>query len=95
MRVNRNSETSSQQLGRASSSSRGAEARSSSLSRADPAQTAPSFSASLRGYVEMVKSVAEMDLQAVREATDLLESGQLDTPDAARRAATAILQRGF
>jgi len=40
-------------------------------------------------------AAADVDLQAVAEARDLLASGQLDTPDAARRAAQALLDRGI
>ncbi len=39
-------------------------------------------------------AVAEMDLAAIGEARRLLQAGDLDTPEAARRAAEALLDRG-
>jgi hypothetical protein len=38
--------------------------------------------------------VAEIDLAAIAEARRLLQAGHLDTPEAARRAAEALLDRG-
>ena len=40
-------------------------------------------------------SAEEVNVQAVEEARALLDSGQLDTPEAARRAAEAILKTGL
>jgi len=37
----------------------------------------------------------ELDLQAVEEARRLIASGELDTPQAARRAAQAIIDLGL
>jgi hypothetical protein len=37
----------------------------------------------------------DVDKNAVNEARQALQSGQLDTPEAARRAAIAMLARGF
>ena len=40
-------------------------------------------------------AAAEVRAKAVEEARNLLQTGQLDTPEAAERAAVAILERGL
>lgn len=45
-------------------------------------------------YIAMAMAGDEINTQAVEEAKALLQSGQLDTPEAARRAAEAILSFG-
>ena len=47
------------------------------------------------GYVRAAMASEEIDRQAVVEARKLLESGLLDTPEAALRAARALLERGI
>jgi len=53
--------------------------------RTDPAE---------KSYVQMVLSSEEVDRAAVAEARKLLQEGSLDTSEAARRAAEAIVNRG-
>lgn len=48
----------------------------------------------LDSYVLKAAQTSDMNLQAVEEAKRLLQSGQLDTPEAARRAAQSILSLG-
>ena len=48
----------------------------------------------LAPYVQAAMGAEEVDEQAVAEARNLLRSGQLDTPEAARRAAEALLRLG-
>lgn len=48
-----------------------------------------------RGYVEKARAAGAINTAAVAEARRLLESGELDTPEAARRAAEAILEQGL
>ncbi len=48
-----------------------------------------------REYIQKVPTTDEIDLQAVAEAKELLQSGQLDTPEAAERAAEKILETGI
>ncbi len=45
--------------------------------------------------VSLALQSEEVNIQAVDEARRLLETGQLDTPEAARRAAQTILDLGF
>ena len=45
-------------------------------------------------YLEKVAAVEEVNHQSVAEARELLESGQLDTTQAIRRAAEAIARVG-
>jgi hypothetical protein len=46
-------------------------------------------------FVSLALQTEEVNTQAVNEARNLLENGQLDTPEAARRTAEAILDLGF
>ena len=46
-------------------------------------------------YIRQAMAAEEVNTQAVAEARKLLRSGQLDTPEAARRAAQAILRLGI
>jgi len=45
--------------------------------------------------VAAATNVEEVNLSAVEEARALLDAGQLDTPEAAQRAAEAILKTGL
>ena len=46
-------------------------------------------------YVDAAMSASDVNLQAVEEARSLLASGALDSPDALRRAAQNMLDRGL
>ncbi len=46
-------------------------------------------------YIRAAMAADEINLQAVAEAKELLESGRLDSPQAARRAAEAIIRQGI
>jgi hypothetical protein len=46
-------------------------------------------------YVRMAAGAEAIDTAAVTRARELLRSGQLDTPQAARRAAEALLSIGL
>ena len=46
-----------------------------------------------KALVQKAKASPEVDLKAVAEAKRLLASGRLDTPEAIRRAAEAILSQ--
>ena len=46
-------------------------------------------------YVRQAMAADEINTQAVAEARELLQSGQLDTPEAARRAAQTIMRLGI
>ncbi|MFA6132716.1 MAG: hypothetical protein WC869_01715 [Phycisphaerae bacterium] len=46
-------------------------------------------------YVAQVTSSPDVNVQAVAEARALLASGQLDTPEAALRAAARIMELGI
>ena len=59
-----------------------------------PAGTPRSADAALP-YIQQAVACEEVDTQAVVEAKKLLESGQLDTPEAAARAAESILSLGI
>lgn len=69
--------------------------------RADSADTSQGVSAELgsqsvlQPYVTQAKAEPEVNEQAVAEARNLLESGQLDGPEAIRRAAQAMIRRGL
>ena len=45
-------------------------------------------------YIRQANESEPVNAQAVAEARELLRNGQLDTPDAVRRAAQAILDLG-
>ncbi len=51
--------------------------------------------AGYREYIQQVHATDEIDLQAVALAKELLKSGQLDTPEAADRAAGNIIDIGI
>jgi len=55
----------------------------------------PQLLAAYRTYVRQAVTSEEVDSKAVAEARKLLESGQLDTSEAALRAAGVILERGI
>ena len=46
-------------------------------------------------YAQEAAVAEQVDQQAIVKARDLLNSGQLDTPDAIRRAAQTIAQQGI
>jgi len=48
-----------------------------------------------RSLVQAALAAEDVDTAAVAEAKELLESGQLDTPEAARRAAKNMIERGL
>ena len=50
---------------------------------------------SLASYVEKVRLTPEINAQAVAEARRLMEAGELDTPEAIRRAAQAMVDGGI
>lgn len=47
------------------------------------------------GLVALAMSAPHVNAQAVEEARRALAAGELDTPEAARRAAEAILDKGW
>lgn len=47
-----------------------------------------------QSLIEAAGAVKDVNPQAVEEARNALRSGELDTPEAARRAAEAILEQG-
>lgn len=49
----------------------------------------------LAPYLRAAMAGEEIDEQAVAEARRLLQSGQLDTPEGARRAAEALMRLGI
>jgi hypothetical protein len=59
---------------------------------ATPPPQLPKVEAHLQPYVDKARETGEMNLQAVQEAK---ASGQLDTPDAIRRAAQALADLDF
>jgi hypothetical protein len=67
---------------KSSKSDPGGKARSSSV---PPTPTAP------KSLVDMVMQTEEIDYKAVEQARQLLESGELDSQEAAERAAKAII----
>ena len=48
-----------------------------------------------KSYIRKAVGVEDVDLQAVAEAKRLLDSGQLDNPEAIARAAENIVTRGI
>lgn len=54
-----------------------------------------SLDRSQQPLIDRAKALDEVNLQAVEEARKLLESGQLDTPQASLRAADAMLKFGL
>ena len=69
--------------------SRSADAATSSASESDP-----TVESQLKTLIGKAKASEEINSQAVAEARKLLKSGELDTPDAIRRAAEAIIRFG-
>jgi len=61
----------------------------------DAATTDPLIGYLHKMYAPRAAGTAEVNQQAIAAARRLLESGQLDTPQAIRRAAEAILTRGI
>ncbi len=51
--------------------------------------------AEIRPYIRSVRETDEVNSQAVDEAKELLASGGLQSPEAMRRAAEAIISRGI
>ena len=60
-----------------------------------PNQEVSSSDAAYQQYIQKIPATEEIDLQAVALAKELLQSGQLDTPEAADRAAGKILDIGI
>jgi hypothetical protein len=71
------------------------QAKPADASEATPSTESQAFVSSAAPYVSQVQATDEVDSQAVLEAKQLLKSGQLDTPEAAQRAAQAILDLGI
>ncbi len=57
-------------------------------------ESAAEITAAKPALVRQAAAAPEVNAQAVAEARRLLQAGQLDTPQAARAAAEAILTRG-
>ena len=53
------------------------------------------LTSTISAYVQMAMDADDVNSAAVAEARALLDSGQLDTPEAISRAAEAILTRGL
>ena len=70
-------------------------AKSSDSGAVQPDSEVPTGDAAYRQYILKATATEEIDLQAVAQAKELLESGQLDTPEAADRAADTILSIGI
>ncbi|MCK4626684.1 MAG: hypothetical protein KAV00_15325 [Phycisphaerae bacterium] len=51
--------------------------------------------AACKPYIQKASACDEVNHQSVAEAKKLLESGQLDTPEAAKRAAERIISMGI
>lgn len=64
---------------------------STPLAQAASAQVVVSYGK----YVDMAKRLNDVDEKKVSQAKDDNDKGELDTPDAAKRAAQAILSRGL
>ena len=69
-------------------------AKSSDTGASTPKVELSPKNAGYREYIQKVPTADEIDLQAVAQAKELLQSGQLDTPEAADRAAEKILDIG-
>ncbi len=48
-----------------------------------------------KSYIQKASACEEVNLQAVTDAKKLIESGQLDTPEAVNRAAERIISIGI
>jgi hypothetical protein len=68
--------------------------RTSKCATGRGAQSPASIGALEKGYIAQATDGDDMNASAIAEAIKLLESGELDTPEAADRAARAILQFG-
>jgi hypothetical protein len=55
----------------------------------------PTAETATEALVRQAATADEINLTAVEEARRLLESGQLDNPEAIRRAAAALLDQGI
>ena len=73
---------------------RKAEPQAQKSAEASQADGVAAPEAETRRYVEKARAAGEVNAAAVAEARRLLEASELDTPDAARRAAAAMLDRG-
>lgn len=63
--------------------------------RADEKETDRIVSSSLAPLIRRASEADEVNSQAVREAKKALQAGELDTPEAAQRAAKNILDVGL
>jgi hypothetical protein len=70
------------------------QAKSSGAPEADLHPESSAYVPSVAPYVGKALATEEVDRQAVLQAKELLKSGELDTPEAAKRAAQAILDLG-
>jgi hypothetical protein len=61
----------------------------------DTSAAEPAHQPSAEPYLERAREAPEVRESAVAEARRLLAEGTLDTPEAARRAAEALLQLGI
>ena len=61
----------------------------------DPGEGLTVAANSLASYVEKVRLTPEINAQAVADARRLMEAGELDTPEAIRRAAQAMVDGGI
>ncbi len=70
-------------------------AKSSDPQAPQPGGEVSSSDAAYQQYIQKVPVTEEIDLQAVAHAKALLQPGQLDTSEAADRAAETILTSGI
>jgi len=57
-------------------------------------QTSSTVESQLQALIEQAKASDEIDSEAIAEAKKLIESGELDSSDAARLAAEALIRFG-
>lgn len=69
--------------------------KSSETGASQPTADLSPKNADYREYIQKVPATDEIDLQAVARAKELIQSGQLDTPEAIERAAEKILELGI
>jgi len=69
--------------------------RASSFTASDEPALSSQLQAESAEYLPQALAAREVNLDAVAEAKRLIESGALETPEAARRAAEAILKFGL
>ncbi len=72
-----------------SKATRPADAASSPVS-----QASSSVESQLQALIEQARAADEINSEAIAEAKKLIESGELDSSDAARRAAEALIRFG-